>query len=298
MRASFLGFGLVLAVWVAPSTSTGQPATDIYLGSLSLQGGGIRVAGLRNITHRNGYDNQPHFTPDGLGILYTSIRDDGQADTYRYDLATGAVRRITYTEESEYSPLTIPGAATFSVVRVEADSTQRLWHFDLDGEERGLLLEKLEPVGYHAWYDRHTVATFVLGEPPTLQIADLSTGRVEIVARDIGRSLQIVPSRGTLSFVQKTSDEDWSVVELDLETRQKRRLVSTLTGSEDFAWTPGGLLLMGRGSALYQWDPGGDRLWELVADFETAGLERITRIAVSPAGDHIAIVAVPGADGE
>ena len=84
------------------------------------------------ITTFAGYNNQPSFLPDGRSIFYTSIRDK-QADIYRYDIRSGATSQITNTPESEYSPMLMPDGKNISVVRVEADGTQRLWKFPLNG---------------------------------------------------------------------------------------------------------------------------------------------------------------------
>ena len=67
-------------------------------------------------------------------------------------------------------------------------------------------------------------------------------------------------------------------------------LVETLSGQEDYAWTPSGSIVMGSGAVLYEWSEGGD--WTSVADLSTAGVEGITRLAVSPKGDRIAFVGV------
>lgn len=279
----------------APATLAQSP-TDIYLGTLTVKEGRVQIRELRNITDRDGYDNQPSFTADGRGVLYTSIRD-GQADTYYYDIAGASIRRVTQTAESEYSPTPMPGAETFSVVRVEADSTQRLWHFDMAGENRGVLLENVKPVGYHAWYEPGTVVLFVLGAPPTLQIADLSTGNADVAADAVGRSLHKVPSRSSISFVHKISEDEWWIKELDVGTRQLTELVRTLPGREDYAWTPGGVMLMGREAKMYQWNPDRSAEWELVADLSAQGVTAITRIAVSPSGDRVAIVSERPASG-
>jgi WD40 repeat protein len=270
------------------------PGTDIFLAELRVRGAGDRVeiGPPANATHRPGYDNQPFFTPDGRAFLYTSVHD-GQADIWRYDIAAGRSGQVTATApESEYSATPLPDGSGFSVVRVEADSTQRLWRFDWDGGRPTLVLPDVKPVGYHAWGDAHTVALFVLGQPATLQVADLRTGTVASVARDIGRGVQRIPgtNRSAISFVQKGADSVWVVAELDLATRQIRTLVRTLPGVDQYAWTPGGVLLMAKGAKLYQWSPSRPD-WEEVADFSALGLENITRLAVSGRGDRLALVA-------
>ena len=254
-----------------------------------MQGGKLRLGTPRNVTNRAGYDNQPSFTPDGRSILYTSIHEDGQADIYRYDTSPGSTSRVTRTPESEYSPTVMPGGSAMSVIRVEADSTQRLWQFNLDGTSPSLVLENIKPVGYHAWGDANTLALFVLGSPPTLQLADTRTGTAQVIAENIGRSIHKVPGRNAVSFVHKVSDDEWWIRELDLATRQITPLVRTLAGAEDYTWTPDGAVLIGQGSTLHQWKRG-DARWQQIADLAGAGVTAITRLAVSPQGDRLALV--------
>lgn len=279
-----------LTALAAAAPAHAQPATDIHLASLEGAGASLRLTAPRNITDRAGYDNQPHFTPDGRGILYTSIREDGQADTYRYELETGSTVRLTDTPESEYSPTPLPGGSGFSVVRVEADSSQRLWRFDASGGSPTLTLPDIEPVGYHAWIDSETVALFVLGEPPTLQIVDVTTGSARVAAESIGRSLHRIPGGTELAFVRKRDEEEWWIEALDPGTGTTRALVRTRPGSEDFAWTVDGAIVMGQGSRLFVWHPAAGGEWVLIADLEGAGISEITRVAVAPNGRRIALV--------
>ncbi len=283
--AFLLVLGLLLAA--CADRSDDAPATDVYLATIAMEGGVVRLTEEPvNITRRAGYDNQPHFTPGGEALLYTAIRD-GQADTYRYDLVEGTTRQVTDTPESEYSPT--PRGEGFSVVRVERDGRQRLWQFAEDGSALQVLLPDIEPVGYHVWATPDRVALFVLGDPPTLQRADVGTA-ADTLARNIGTSLQVVPGRpGVVSFVQHTSDFTAEVRLLDARTRAITSVVETLPGGDAHAWTPDGLLLMARGSTLYQYDParGGD--WRPAADL--APLRDVTRLAVSPKGDRLALVA-------
>jgi dipeptidyl aminopeptidase/acylaminoacyl peptidase len=274
----------------AAFAQTGPPATDVYLLNMKSRDGHFELGKPVNVTNREGYDNQPSFLPDGQCFLYTSIREDGQADIYKYDVADSSAIRVTQTPESEYSPTVTPDGRHFSVVRVETDSTQRLWQFPLGGGEPILILPDVKPVGYHAWGDAHTVALFVLGNPPTLQLADIPTGKAEAVSGNIGRSLHKVPRRNAISFVHKASENEWMIKQLDLKTRQVTPLVKTLPGSEDYAWTPQGVLLMGRNSKLYKYDPAKDKEWQEIADFSDAGIKTITRLAVSPSGDRLALV--------
>ncbi|MBI3491104.1 MAG: PD40 domain-containing protein, partial [Acidobacteria bacterium] len=222
------------------------PDTEIFLAALTTGGQSLSVGRPVNVTSSPGYDNQPSFTPDGGGILFTSIRGGAQTDIYRYDIASGATTRVTSTLESEYSPTITPDGAHISVIRVEADGTQRLWRFTLGGTEPDVVLQDVKPVGYHAWVDDHTLALFVLGQPATLQIADTRTGNAEIVVRGINRSIQRVPARGTISFVERESagatnaDVRLWIRELDPKSRRAAPLVTAVASAKeaDCAWTP------------------------------------------------------------
>jgi hypothetical protein len=277
-------FLLALPFLAAPVAA--QADTDIYLLSLERAGERVTVVGAPTaVTDRAGYDNQPLFTVDGQAILYTSIRGD-QADTYRHDLATGRSVRVTRTPESEYSPTPIPGTDRFSVVRVERDSTQRLWSFAPDGSDARLLLPDVAPVGYHAWITPETVALFILGDPPTLHVADVGPGPGREVVAGIGRSIQPVPTRRAVSYTRH-AEGAWWLEERDLETGEVHFLAPLLGPDEYHAWAPDGALLTAHGMAIYQW-VGGD--WMQVADLGRHGLGPVSRLAVSPDGGLLAVV--------
>ncbi len=272
---------------------TAPPATDIYLADLTSREGRLSAAAPINITNRPGYDNQPSFMPDGQSLLFTSIREGTQADIYRYELANAVVTRLTATPESEYSGTAMRDLQSFSVVRVEADSTQRLWKFPFAGGPPALVLDQVKPVGYHAWLDDDRLALFVLGTPNTLQLVDRRTQKPEVILSNIGRSLAIRPGQDKLTFVHKLNDKDWVIKELSLKDRKIAPVVSTLPGSEDFIWIDENILLMASENKLYQCDLSKGIAWQQVADFSKAGLKSITRLAVSPRGNKLAFVALP-----
>jgi hypothetical protein len=294
----------VIVGWLAQTPAAPPADTEIYLAPLTVVAGAPRVGTPIDITNSPGYDNQPSFTPDGGAILFTSDRGSPasvqtlfRTDIYRYDIASRAVSRVTETPEGEFSPTVTPDGRHISVIRVEADSTQRLWRFTLGGKQPELVLTGVKPVGYHAWADVHTLVLFVLGQPATLQVAHPRTGTAEIVARGVGRSIQRVPGRATISFVEREPSAQqggaatlW-IRELDPKTRRVTPLVRAVAGATeaDCVWTPRGMLLMAHDGALYLWRRG-DPDWTRVADLDALGLKGVTRLAVSPKGEWIAIV--------
>jgi hypothetical protein len=297
MKTLFTGAKILLfilftfTITALGQTPRGVPSTDIFLVDLTSSKGQLTVGQPRNITKRAGYDNQPMFSADGKSLLYTSIREDNQADIFQYDLAKGSSQQITNTKESEYSPTIMPGGKSLSVIRVEADNTQRLWSFPFDGIQPSLILQDIKPVGYHLWIDEHTLMLFVLGQPPTLQLADTRTGKAEKLADNPGRTLLRIPNQQKVSFLHKVSDTEWLIKSFDLKTRQMATLIKTLPGKEYFCWTPQGALLMAKDAKLYKWDAKKDSQWQEIADLSAFGLKDITRLAVSPKGDKLALVA-------
>ena len=290
--AAAAGAALPVAAQNAP------PSTDIWLVPINPARDSIRVGKAVNVTARPGYDNQPAFTADGRGLFYTSVREDGQADIWRYDRDRRTTSRVTTTPESEYSATLMPGGRRLSVVRVEADSTQRLWSFTLDGRDPRLVLTAIKPVGYHVWIDDSTVALFVLGNPNSLQIANVHTGAATVVAHDIGRSLLRVPGRRAISFLQHAADSAWYLTTLDLAARRgdepaTHRTAKMLPGSDYLVWLPDGRAIAGAGSKLYELDPRRGAAWREFADLGPAGLDHISRLALSPDALFLAIVAEP-----
>jgi len=264
------------------------PGTDIFL--LPIKNGKVAITELRNITQRKGYDNQPQFLNGSNQIYYTSIKEDDQADIFLYDIESSKAKQLTSTAESEFSPTRTPDGKFISTVRVEKDGTQRLWKFPVNGGEPILILDQIKPVGYHAWIDQNTIALFVLGEPPTLRVADVSSGNIAVVASDIGRSLHIVPGKRRISFVQKQSETTGTIEEYDLQTKQTSTLIKLFPETEDYTWAPSGKIWTSKGGILYSFQPGKDQDWVQEADLTGAGITQLTRITVSPDEHWMAIV--------
>ena len=173
-------------------------------------------------------------------------------------------------------------------MRVEADAvTQRLWQFDLDGANPRLVLAGVDSVGYHAWRDENTLALFIVGDPHSLRVASVSTGTETLVALDIGRALHHIPGSDDFSFLLHRDDR-FRVTRLDPDTMRMSHIADALPGSQDCAWTPSGSLLMASESQVYVLSNAGD--WEPVREFAEPALQGITRMAVSPDGEWLAIV--------
>jgi hypothetical protein len=282
---------LALLSSAAIGAAAQAPATDIFLAPLSVKDGVPVVGKPVNVTSRPGYDNQPSFTPDSHTMLFTATHEDGQSDIYRLDLSSRIVSRVTSTPESEYSATVMPGGKRFSVIRVEKDSTQRLWSFAMDGNDPKLVIESLKPVGYHAWIDANNLALFVLGRPNALVHYDMRTAKSDTLARDIGRSLLPLPSKDGFSFVQRV-DSTFTIKAMSWPSGTTRDLVALPQGAQDLVWLGRDLMMTSSGSRLLYWKPDA-KGWRDAGDYANAGLSSISRLSVSPDGRWLAIVAMP-----
>jgi len=309
MRALLLAILAVGALQTpAPQPAPAPPpGTDIYL--LQLKGGlaSLKSAKPSPISTAPGYDNQPNFSPDGNRILFAANRDNKQTDVFMFNRENGRVAQMTQTAENENSPTYVPAGAgpagSFTVVQSEFDKTgarpaspiQRLWRFNPDGKSPQLILADINPVGYHAWMDAGQLVLFVLGQqgkPATLQIANVNTGKAEVVTDNIGRSLHRIPGTRLASFVQREASGEFWIKQIDVNTKKIDPLVKAAEGSSDrdYAWMPDGkVIVMSSGTKVMSWTRGAAG-WTEVFDAAPHQLGAITRLAVSPKGDAIALV--------
>ena len=274
------------------------PSTDIYL--VPLNGGlaSMKTATPTPMVTAPGYDNQPFFSADGNRLLFAANYGK-QTDVYMFERSTGRVTQMTQTPENENSPTYLPAGlgepGGFSVVRSEMDKTQRLWRFNAAGRDTQLILTDIKPVGYHAWVDADRVALFVLGEPNSLQLASVKSGKAEVVANGIGRSLHRVPGTRMISFVHREASGDYAIKQIDVDAKMIETLTTVVEGAadRDMAWMPDGkTILMSSGTKVFSWTRGVSG-WTEVFDAAPHGLGAVSRIAVSPRGDAIAIVVAP-----
>jgi WD40-like Beta Propeller Repeat len=243
-----------------------------------------------------GYDNQPSFSADGNRVLFAANHDGKQTDVFMFNRENGRVAQLTNTPENENSPTYLPAgigeSGGFSVVRSEMDKTQRLWRFNAAGRDPQLILTDIKPVGYHAWVDADRLALFVLGEPNSLQLASVKTGQGDVAANGIGRSLHRIPGTRLASFVHREPSGEYWIKQIDVDSKKIEPLTKVVEGAadRDMAWLADGkTILMSSGTKVFSWTRG-SATWTEVFDAAPHNLGAVSRIAVSPKGDAIAIV--------
>lgn len=279
-----------LSLSILSLASFGQqpPGTEIYLLNLTNKKSKISVANPQNITQRVGYDNQPHFHPDKPVVYYSSADAAGRTDLIEYNIISKQTRNITNTPEREYSPTVTPDKNYISCIIQRDNGAQDLGNYPIGGGEPVVLIDNLI-VGYHAWMDAKNLLLFVLGDTLTLRTYNLETKKDAIVAKGIGRSLHRIPNTSAMSFVHKTSAEEWSIKKLN-ENGIIETITSTLPAREDLAWTSDGKILMSDGKKLFYYEPGITSTWQEIDMPASMPTGTITRLAINPKGDVLAIV--------
>lgn len=286
-----LGFGLSIVT----TNAAAQGASDIFLVKMSRTDGAFQFGTPVKISTKNGYNNQPYFSPDSSFLLYSS-EENNQTDVLKYHLKTKKTEQLTATPQSEYSPTPMRDGKRFSVIQqINTDGpdkgAQKLVAFPFaKGEPTLLFYEEEKKVGYHAWVDDSRIAMFILGEPHTLQIIDLKSKRAYVAAGNIGRSIYVIPGKKAVSFTHYENSEGGIIKAVDVDSLKLTSLVSMKKGGEYYTWTPNGGLLMAVGSRLFKYDPGQDKGWQEAADFSGSGINKITRLAVAPDGQWLAMV--------
>jgi Tol biopolymer transport system component len=277
-------------LFFAVSASFAQPGSEIYLFDLKSKKGEITISNPVNITHHNGYDNQPSFDAENSLVYYSSFNDDGRSDIKTYDYKKKETKSFTATAEREYSPTLTPDKQFVSCTIQRDNNAQDLGKYPVGGGTPDVIINNLI-VGYHAWMDNSHLVLFVLGDPNSLHLYQLPTRQDTILSTNIGRSLHKIPGEQAFSFVRKVSEKDWLIKKVDLSTMKTSTITTTLPGHEDIAWTPDGSLLSSDGEKIFVFRPGKDTTWREVS-IKTGKefLKGVTRLAVSQQGDKLAIV--------
>ena len=183
----------------------------------------------------------------------------------------------------------MPGKKSFSCVILEEDGTQKLWKYYIDAPIASLVSE-IDKVGYHAWIDKERLVLFVLdANDNSLQITDIDGSGAKEIARKTGRSLFKIPEENKISYTRMVDDK-WKIMSYDLRTGVEEEIVQTLPESQDYLWTPSGLLIMGDGRKLYKFDPKSDKEWVELADLTSYGLSKFDRIAINTQVSKLAVV--------
>jgi len=269
------------------------PHTDIFVFDLDLNSSGMALSEGKNATQRTGYDNQPYFTIDSTSFIY-SRADDYQTDVYEYFLKTNKTKRLTDSPATEFSPTPSPSNKLIAFV---SDRNGGIWFGDrkkLDKPKWVLeASDNREPVGYFAWNHETEDLLYWSRYGFSMALVNRKTGSYHFVAGNTPPSTpHIIPGTQKFSFVHRQTNGQVWIKELDPNTKAIRPLIMVNGTNMNYTWAPDGSILMVQNNKLNRWEGGSDSGWSIIADLQELGVSNANRLAVSPDGNHLAVVGI------
>lgn len=274
-----------------------QNTNEIWLVDIIEKEGKTIAANPYRMTQNEHYDNQPCFSRDGQFLYYASMPDTVQSDLYEFHIKKKVIRQITSTPESEYQPMPIPyDKGKISAVRVEMEKTQKLYEFSLDGSYSDYLMPNEDSVAYYCWINDTTVGAYMLnGKGGFLQQFDMVPQQAIILMEGgFGRCLAKIPGTIMFTYVLKSAGTN-TLMQYDMTTEERLPILIFPEGVEDYCWGPNKVVYCADKGNIWMYDTKDENAkWISIADFsETIG--NFYRLAMSPAGDKMALVSYKGA---
>ncbi len=283
---------LFLFIILTSSFIFAQENTEVYVFDIRPAYEGLELMNPRNISDNEGYDNQPSFISNEA--LVFAGNNDGQTDISEYNLTSKLQKWVNNkTEGGEYSPQKFPSSNDVASVRLDKDGLQRLYRYNSQTGSSSELIKNLQ-VAYFAFYnDQKILSTVLDGDSMDLVLIDLSSKTADTIFRNAGRSLQKVPKTNSMSYSLINEEENLDVYLLDMDSYESFFVTELPIGIQDCVWINDTQILVGSGNKLYMYDTLGEPEWTRVASLEEYGFKNISRMAISPDGKKLAVVAQP-----
>jgi hypothetical protein len=262
------------------------PESDVWLFKIKNNQGNLILTEGSNITNRKGYDNQPRFTPDGKSILYVSIREDKQADIFRYHISKKTCEHFTTTKVSEYSPDFSPDGNYVSCVVVEEDSAQRIWLYKQDGSFYKRLNSDIDS-GYYAWYSTDTLLYYKLTEPHSLVINYFNQQPEKWICNHPSRTFKKLKGDQFIYAIKDSSEISYRIYNTVI--KRSNEYAKYKSRNEDFVWNEKLGLLKSEGPQIIRYDEK-LKVWLTLFDFSGYGVKKITRFMLDEHNEQIVIV--------
>ncbi len=289
---------LAATVWSSSLAAQGPNPTNLWSVSLAWRGDRLVAGTPEKLTHDDGINSQPSFTPDGRAIVFSATRDTGTAarsDIYRYNFASRAETRITKTPENENSP-TVNSRGEYVALRWAPATLFREygpWVYSRDGSPKRGILPGGDTTGYYTPLDR---GRYILTRPKsrsfTIAMFDSATGTIVDIDSGVpALPAQRIPKHRAISYIViDSATARHEIRRYDLVARKSVRVAPALRGRTAHAWLPDGItVLMARGNTLYMRRTAalGDTAWRMVATFADPGLQHASAYVVSPDGRRL-----------
>jgi uncharacterized protein (TIGR02246 family) len=176
---------------------------------------------------------------------------------------------------------------------------------DASGKESQLT--ETNDAGYFARIDEQTWALYMNDKQRRIVIYDPRTKALDTMALGSISAPFRIPGKRAVSFVavepfpvpegeaaKSAPPRKFLLRQLNLDDREVTTLATVpFRTSGSHVWTLRGTLLIASGHTIYEWNPAKPGDWRTAATFDDPELQGLTRIAISPRGDRIALVSTP-----
>ena len=269
-----------------------QENTEIFVFDIATSENGLELSNMKNISNDEGYDNQPFFQ-DNNSVVFAGNNNSS------IDIATVSLsdykKEFYYqkTNGGEFSPQSIPDSRLIAAVRLDTSGLQRLYSYNSQTKNSEALIQDI-PVAYFSFYDAsHLLASVLAEEKLDLIFLNLKNNTHQPIVKNSGRSLSKIPKKEAMSYTASNEDGYLDIFQLDVKDLQSYFICELPLGIQDYAWLNDSQLIVGSNTSILMYDLFGDGEWEKVGDVGEFKIKSITRLAVSPNGKKIALVAEP-----
>jgi len=251
--------------------------------------------GTGGSSHHATYLNQPVFSRDGSRLLWTQQTGTDPLDTDIYYKLIGAGepgKPLLKSPFGEFSATPMPQQdQLYSVVRVEADGTQRLWQIGAGQEQ--LLFPELKGVGYHVWGSDDDLLLFLLEDStgPNRAVYRSKDGDLTMLAGNIGRALLYQANTDRFFFTAprpgQPADSPLWLWRYQAGGKKAEALLPMPANGQDLAVTSQGTVLVSAGQYIFQLV---EDHWLPWTDLSKQCDGKVTRFKLNPVQPMLAFV--------
>ena len=269
-----------------------QSDSEIFLLDIKFKQDKIEISNVKKISNNKGYNNQPIFVSNDK-ILFTSERNF-QNDIVQYDSSKKSLKYLTNTQTSEYSPIRYKKNKV-SAVSLDKKGEQYLRIYNIKNNTYNIpFTDKI--VGYYNYSKqiKNLIISSVLeNNELVLYTSNLKTKEHTYVDNNTGRSIHNIPKykfgQEKISYISK-KDSIWNINYVDLSNYKTKTITTTLNNNEDICWFKDGSILTSHKNNLYIFNSKLSNDWILLCSLEEYGITNISRIAINPDNDKLALV--------
>jgi len=269
-----------------------QSDSEIFLLDIKFKQDKIEISNVKKISNNKGYNNQPIFVSNNK-VLFTSERNF-QNDIVEYNSIDNSLKYLTNTQTSEYSPIRYKKNKV-SAVSLDKKGEQYLRIYNIKNNTYNIpFTDKI--VGYYNYSKqiKNLIISSVLeNNELVLYTSNLKTKEHTYVDNNTGRSIHNIPKykfgQEKISYISK-KDSIWNINYVDLNNYKTKTITTTLNNNEDICWFKDGSILTSHKNNLYIFNSKLSNDWILLCSLEEYGITNISRIAINPDNDKLALV--------